>query len=76
MSEEKDLWELVRQKIADSEPKDEIETPKMMAEEKIIEEKTDEVPEVEIKKEPKKQIKETILADDFAAINLFRLVIA
>ena len=59
MSEEKDLWELVRQKIADSEPKDEIETPKMMEEEKIIEEKTDEVPEVEIKKEPKKQIKET-----------------
>ena len=70
MSEEKDLWELVRQKIADSEPKDEIETPKMMAEEKIIEEKTDEVPEVEIKKETKKQIKETILADDFATINL------
>ena len=70
MSEEKDLWELVRQKIADSEPKDEIETPKMMAEEKIIEEKTNEVPEVEIKKEPKKQIKETILNDDFATINL------
>ena len=70
MSEEKDLWELVRQKIADSEPKDEIETPKMMEEEKIIEEKTDEVPEVEIKKEPKKQIKETILNDDFATINL------
>ena len=70
MSEEKDLWELVRQKIADSEPKDEIETPKMMAEEKIIEEKTDEVPEVVIKKESKKQIKETILADDFATINL------
>ena len=70
MSEEKDLWELVRQKIADSEPKDEIETPKMMAEEKIIEEKTDEVPEVERKKEPEKQIKETILADDFATINL------
>ena len=69
MSEEKDLWELVRQKIADSEPKDEIETPKMMAEEKIIEEKTDEVPEVERKKEPEKQIKETI-ADDFATINL------
>ena len=70
MSEEKDLWELVRQKIADSEPKDEIETPKMMAEDKIIEEKTEEVPEVEIKKEPKKQIKETILADYFATINL------
>ena len=70
MSEENDLWELVRQKIADSEPKDEIETPKMMDEEKIIEEKTDEVPEVEIKKEPKKQIKETILNDDFATINL------
>ena len=70
MSEEKDLWELVRQKIADSKPKDEIETPKMMAEEKIIEGKTDEVPEVEIKKEPKKQTKETILNDDFATINL------
>ena len=70
MSEEKDLWELVRQKIADSEPKNEIETSKMMADEKIIEEKTDEVPEVEIKKEPKKQIKETILNDDFATINL------
>ena len=70
MSEEKDLWELVRQKIADSEPKDEIETPKIMAEERIIEEKTNEVPEVEIKKEPKKQIKETILNDDFATINL------
>ena len=70
MSEEKDLWELVRQKIADSEPKNEIETSKMMAEEKIIEEKTDEVPEVERKKEPEKQIKETILADDFATINL------
>ena len=70
MSEEKDLWELVRQKISDSEPKDKIETPKMIAEEKIIEEKTDEVPEVEIKKEPKKQIKETILNDDFATINL------
>ncbi len=70
MSEEKDLWELVRQKIVDSEPKDEIETPKMMGEEKIIEEKTDKVPEVEIKKEPKKQIKETILNDDFATINL------
>ena len=70
MSEEKDLWELVRQKIADSEPKDEFETPKMMAEEKIIEEENDEVPEVEINKEPKKQIKDTILTDDYATINL------
>ena len=70
LSEEKDLWELVRQKISDFEPKDKIETPKMIAEEKIIEEKTDEVPEVERKKEPEKQIKETILADDFATINL------
>ena len=57
MSEEKDLWELVRQKIADSEPKDEFETPKMMAEEIIIEEENDEVPEVEINKEPKKKNK-------------------
>ena len=70
MSEENDLWELVRQKISDSEPKDEIEIPKVMAEENVIEEENDEVPEVKINKEPKKQIEKTILADDFATINL------
>ena len=70
MSEENDLWELVRQKIADSEPNDEIETPKMKADEIIIEEETDEVPEVEIKRGTKKQLKEAIIADDFATINL------
>ncbi len=70
MSEENDLWELVRQKISDSEPKNEIEIPKVMAEENVIEEENDEVPEVEINKEPKKQIEKTILADDFATINL------
>ena len=42
MSEEKDLWELVRQKISDSEPKDEIKMPKLMAKERFIEEETDE----------------------------------
>ena len=70
MSEEKDLWELVRQKISDSETKVEIKMPKVMAEEKIIEENTDEEPEVEIEKEARKDIEETILIDDFATINL------
>ena len=66
MSEENDLWELVRQKISDSEPKDEIEMPKVMAEEKDIVEET----EAEIRKEPIKQKEETTLTDDFATINL------
>ena len=58
MSEEKDLWELVRQKISDSETTVEIKMPKVMAEEKIIEENTDEEPEVEIEKEARKDIEE------------------
>ena len=70
MSEEKDLWELVRQRISDSEPKDEIKISKIIAEEKIIEEETKDEPEVEIKKEPGKEIEKTILTDDFATINL------
>ena len=70
MSEEKDLWELVRQRISDSEPKDEIKISKIIAEEKIIEEETEDEPEVEIKKEPRKEIEKTILTDDFATINL------
>ena len=68
MSEEKDLWELVRQKISDSEPKDEIEMPKVMAEEKDIVKETEE--EAEIRKEPIKQKEEATLTDDFATINL------
>ena len=67
MSEEKDLWELVRQKISDSEQKDEIEKPKVTAEENNIEEEIGEEPE--IKKEPRKQ-EESILMEDFATINL------
>ena len=70
MSEEKDLWKLVRQRISDSEPKDEIKISKIIAEEKIIEEETEDEPEVEIKKEPGKEIEKTILTDDFATINL------
>ena len=72
LSEEKDLWELVRQKISDSELKDEIETPQIIAEESFIDEKTEDEPTVEIKKEPKKQIEETILIDDFATIKLLK----
>lgn len=70
MSEEKDLWELVRQKISDSEPNDEIEMPKVMAEEKDIVEETEEETEAEIRKEPIKQKEEVALTDDFATINL------
>ena len=70
MSEEKDLWELVRQKISDSEPKDEIEMPKVMAEEKDTVEETEEETKAEIRKEPIKQKEETALKDDFATINL------
>ena len=70
MSEEKDLWELVRQKISDSEQKDEIEEPKVIAEENNIEEEIGEEPEVEIKKEPRKQKEVSILTEDFATINL------
>ena len=70
MSEEKDLWELVRQKLSDSEQKDEIEEPKVIAEENNIEEEIGEEPEVEIKKEPRKQKEVSILTEDFATINL------
>ena len=41
MSEEKDLWELVRQKISDSETNDVIKRPKIMAEEKTLEAETE-----------------------------------
>ncbi len=71
MSEEKDLWEIVRQKISDSETNDEIEMPKITAEEKTAEEENETKQELEIRKEPVKK-KEVTLTEDFATINLLK----
>ena len=71
MSEEKDLWEIVRQKISDSETNDEIEMPKITAEEKTVEEEKETKKELEIRKEPVKK-KEVTLTEDFATINLLK----
>ena len=71
MSEEKDLWEIVRQKISDSETNDEIEIPKITAEEKTVEEEKETEKKLEIRKEPVKK-KEATLTEDFATINLLK----
>ena len=71
MSEEKDLWEIVRQKISDSETNDEIEMPKITAEEKTAEKENETKQELEIRKEPVKR-KEVTLNEDFATINLLK----
>ena len=71
MSEEKDLWELVRQKISDSETNDEIKTPKIIAEEKTVELESETKQELEIRKERVKK-KDGILTEDFATINLLK----
>ena len=71
MSEEKDLWELVRQKISDSETNDVIKRPKIMAEEKTLEAETETKEELEIRKEPVKK-KEVTFTEDFATINLLK----
>ena len=65
MSEEKDLWETVRQKISDSET--EVEAQKVTTEEKIVEK--EKKPEIEIKKEP---VEKNTFNDDFATINLLK----
>ena len=67
MSEEKDLWKLVRQKISDSETHDEI-SPKIMAE-KTVEKETETKQELEIRK---KTVKKETLTEDFATINLLK----
>jgi len=71
LSEEKDLWELVRQKISDSETNDEIKTPKIIAEEKTVELESETKQELEIRKERVKK-KDGILTEDFATINLLK----
>ena len=71
MSEEKDLWEIVRQKISDSETNDEIEMPKITAEGNTVEEENETKKEIEIRKEPVKR-KEVTLNEDFATINLLK----
>ena len=69
MSEEKDLWEMVRQKISDSEPEAKIEMKKVITEEKIVEDEKEIKPEMEIKKET---IEKNTFVDDFATINLLK----
>ena len=69
MSEEKDLWELVRQKISNSETSDEIEIPKIAG--KTVKEENETKQELEIRKEPVKK-KEATLTEDFATINLLK----
>ena len=68
MSEEKDLWELVRQEISDS------NTENILQEAIIKEEKIDKTIEKEtkkdIRKENIKEIEKTELENDFAAIEL------
>tara|TARA_Y100000748_G_scaffold22912_1_gene17398 strand:- start:271 stop:879 length:609 start_codon:yes stop_codon:yes gene_type:complete len=71
LSEEKDLWEIVRQKISDSETNDEIEMPKITAEGNTVEEENETKQEIEIRKEPVKR-KEVTLNEDFATINLLK----
>ncbi len=71
MSEEKDLWEIVRQKISDSETNDEIEMPKITAEGNTVEEENETKQEIKIRKEPVKR-KEITLNEDFATINLLK----
>ena len=71
MSEEKDLWEIVRQKISDSETNDEIEMPKITAEGNTVEEENETKQEIEIREEPVKK-KEFTLTEDFATINLLK----
>ena len=68
MSEEKDLWELVRQEISDS------NTENILQEAIIKEENIDETIEKEIKKDIRKEnireVEKTELKNDFAAIEL------
>ena len=71
MSEEKDLWELVRQKISDSEGNDEVKVSQIMTEEKTVEEENETKQELEIRKEPIKK-KEMTLTEDFATVNLLK----
>ncbi len=70
MSEEKDLWETVRQMISDSEEKPEDEIPKIMADENVLGEEKEHEPVKKIKKEIEGSVKEPILSSDFATINL------
>jgi len=68
LSEEKDLWELVRQEIYDSNPEN------ILQEEIIEEENIDENIKVETKKDIRKEdieeVKKTELENDFAAIQM------
>ena len=70
MSEENDLWEIVRQMISDSEEEPEVKLPKIMTEEKVVMEEIEKEPVKEIRKKIEKSLDEPVLSNDFATINL------
>ena len=72
MSDEKDLWEIVRRNISDSEPETDRELQSIHVEKKIAEEKIEEKPEIEIRKKSEGNIGKNDFSDDFATINLLK----
>ena len=67
MSEEKDLWELVRQEISDSKTKNILQE---VIEEEYIGETIEEQTKKDIRKEDNKEVKKTELKKDFTTIEL------
>ena len=67
MSEEKDLWELVRQEISDSKTKNILQE---VIEEEYIGETIEEQTKKDIRKEDNKEVKKTELKNDFTTIEL------
>ena len=67
MSEEKDLWKLVRQEISDSKTKNILQE---VIEEEYIGETIEEQTKKDIRKEDNKEVKKTELKNDFTTIEL------
>jgi hypothetical protein len=72
LSDKKDLWEMVRREISDSEPESKIETPNIICAEEIVKEKIEKKPEIELKKESEETIEKNTFNDDFAATHLLK----
>ena len=63
---------MVRREISDSEPESKIKIPNIIDEERIVKEKIEKKPEIELKKESEETIEKNTFNDDFAAINLLK----
>ena len=63
---------MVRREISDSEPESKIKIPNIIDEKRIVEEKIEKKPEIELKKESEETIEKNTFNDDFAAINLLK----